>query len=181
MAKVNERRRVEDAAARLNRNLQTLSRCNRALFHARGEQELLQSICQILAETAGLPLVWIGYCEDSAEQTVRPVARAGDGLDYLERIKISWGNTEAGRGPVGEAIRTGRFCWVEDIRTDPNFSHGRDEAIALGYGSCLALPLIADLGRRVFSICEALLLFTPPHTILSREARSSSMRIWQHI
>jgi PAS domain S-box-containing protein len=146
MTNLNERRPVEDAAARLNRNLQTLSRCNRAFFHAHNEQELLQSICQILTESAGLPLVWIGYCENDPEQTVRPVARAGNGLDYLERIKFSWGNTEAGRGPVGEAIRTGRFCWVEDIRTNPNFSHGRDEAVALGYGSCLAVPLIADAG-----------------------------------
>jgi PAS domain S-box-containing protein len=148
MAKVNERRRVEDAAVRLNRNLQILSRCNRVLFQARGEQELLQSICQILVETAALPLVWIGYCEDDPEQTVRPVARAGDGLDYLERVKVSWGHTETGQGPVGEAIRTGRFCRVEDIRTDPKFSHERNEAVALGYGSCLVLPLIADLGAQ---------------------------------
>src|SRR4030081_2721061 len=107
MAKVKERRPIDDAPARLNRNLQTLSRCNRVLFRAHDEQELLHSICHILAESAGLPLVWIGYCEDDPEQTVRPVARAGDGLDYLERVKVSWGNTEAGGGPGGGAIRTG--------------------------------------------------------------------------
>lgn len=148
MAKVRKSRQVEDAATRLNRNLQTLSRCNRVLFQTRGEQELLQSICQILVETAELPLVWIGYCEDDPEQTVRLIARAGDGQDYLERVKISWGNTEAGQGFVGEAIRTGRFCCVDEIRTDPNFSDGGNEAIALGYGSCLALPLVADLGSQ---------------------------------
>src|ERR1700719_1539689 len=148
MVKVDERRQVEDAAERLNRNLQILSRCNRVLFQARGEQELLQSICQILVETATLPLVWIGYCEDDPEQTVRPVARAGGAPDYLERVKISWGHTEAGQGPVGEAIRTARFCRVKEIRTDPKFSHGRNEAIALGYGSCLAIPLVADLGAQ---------------------------------
>src|SRR4030088_1344946 len=119
-AKVRKSRLVEGSATRLTRNLQTLSRCSRALFQARGEQELLQSICEILVETAELPLVWIGYCEDDSEQTVRLMARAGDGQDYLERVKISWGNTEAGQGPVGDAIRTGRFCCVEEIRTDPN-------------------------------------------------------------
>src|ERR1700681_253857 len=89
MAKIKERRRVEDAAARLKRNLQVLSRCNRVLFQARGEQELLQSICQILVETGELPLAWIGYCEENSEPAVRLVARAGEGLAFLERVKIS--------------------------------------------------------------------------------------------
>ena len=77
------------------RILQVVSRCNRALFRARGEQELLQSICQILAETGDIGLAWIGYCEDDAEKTVRPVARAGDGADYLERVNHSWDPTHA--------------------------------------------------------------------------------------
>jgi len=148
MAKVDGSSGVEDSAARLNTSLLTLSRCNRALWQARDEQELLQSICQILVETAGVRLVWIGYCEDDAEKTVRPVARAGNGLDYLDRVKISWGNSDAGEGPVGDAIRTARFCWVDDIRTDPRFSHGRTEAMALGYVSCVALPLVADGGSQ---------------------------------
>src|SRR4029453_7559458 len=100
MYQVDESRRVEDAAARLNSSLLALSRCNRLLWQAREEQELLQSICQILVETAGVRLVWIGYCEDDAEKTVRPVARAGNGLDYLDRVKISWGHSHAGDGPV---------------------------------------------------------------------------------
>jgi PAS domain S-box-containing protein len=148
MTQVDEGRRVEDAAARLNRSLLTLSRCNRVLWQARDEQELLRSICQILVETAGIRLAWIGYCEDDAEKTVRPIARAGNGLDYLERIEISWGHSDVGQGPVGHAIRTGKFCRVDDIRTDARFSHGRTEAMALGYGSCVALPLVADVGSQ---------------------------------
>ena len=164
MARVDEYRRVADATARLSRNLQILSQCNRVLFQARGEQELLQSICEILAETGELPLVWIGYCEDDPEQTVRPVARAGDGLDYLERVTICWGNSAPGQEPVGEAIRAGRFCWVEEIRTDPGFSRGRNEAVALGYASCLALPLIADLGSQgILDLRGTLNLYTGTH------------------
>jgi PAS domain S-box-containing protein len=147
MAKVNERKRVEDAEARLDRNLKVLSRCNRVLFQARGERELLQSICQILVETAELPLAWIGYCEENSEPAVRLVARGGAGLESLERVKIS-GKSEPGPGPVSEAIRTGRFCWIEDIRADPSDFDGRSEAIALGYRSCVALPLIADHGSQ---------------------------------
>jgi len=149
---------------RSSRNLQILSRCNGVLFQARGEQELLQSICEILAETAELPLVWIGYCEDDPRQTVRPVASAGDGLDYLERVTICWGDSAAAQQPVGEAIRTRRSCCVEEIRTDPKFSHGRNEAVALGYASCLALPLIADWGSQgILDLRGTLTLYTGAH------------------
>ncbi len=148
MTQVDEGRRVENAAARLNSSLLALSRCNRVLWQARDEQELLESICRILVEAAGVRLAWIGYCEDDAEKTVRPVASAGNGLDYLDRVKISWGHSDAGQGPVGDAIRTATFCWVDDIRTDPKFSHGQTEAMALGYVSCVALPLVADVGSQ---------------------------------
>jgi PAS domain S-box-containing protein len=168
MAKIKERRRVEDAAARLSRNLEVLSRCNRVLFQARGEQELLQSICEILVKTAELPLVWIGYCEDNSEQTVRPVAGAGESLDFLERVKSS-GKSEPGRGSVSEAIRTGRFCWIEEIRADPSFSDGRNEAIALGYRSCVALPLIADCGSQgIIDLRGALTLYAGKYDSFDR-------------
>jgi PAS domain S-box-containing protein len=140
----NKIRQVRNDVARLQRSLRTISRCNRELFHARAEQELLQAICQILVETAEVGLAWIGYCEDDAEKTVRPVASAGNGVDYLQRVQHSWAPTLAGQGPVGEAIRTGNRCWVKDTRADPMFSHGRTEALALGYVSCVALPLVAD-------------------------------------
>src|SRR6267378_5263514 len=94
---------------RLNRRLRTLCQCTSMFFQAESEQELLQSICEILVAGGELRLAWIGYCEDDAEKTIRPVAQAGDGLDSLERVKMSWGEeTEAGQGPFGIAVRTGK-------------------------------------------------------------------------
>jgi signal transduction histidine kinase len=127
--------------SRLNGRLRTLYQCNRTLFQAESEQDLLQSICDILAASGEFRLVWIGYCETDAEKLVRPVAKAGSGLDYLELVKVSWGDTEAGRGPIGIAIRTGKPCWLDDIRTDPRFSFWQGAALARGYASCVALPL----------------------------------------
>jgi PAS domain S-box-containing protein len=139
----NERSGVWDNTARLRRNLRTVSRWNRELFQARSEQDLLQSICQILVETAEVDLAWIGYREDDGENTVRPIASAGNGADDLARVHHPWDPTLARGGPVGEAIRTGHYCWVEDIRTDLIFSNARTEALALGYVSCVAFPLVA--------------------------------------
>src|SRR2546427_5507786 len=140
-----EQREAHEAILdRLNRRLRTLCQCTSTCFQAESEQELLQSICETLVTGGEVGLAWIGYCEDDAEKTVRPVASAGNGVDYLQRVQHSWAPTLAGQGPVGEAIRTGNRCWVKDTRADPMFSHGRTEALALGYVSCVALPLVAD-------------------------------------
>src|SRR5438876_11304028 len=134
----------EEMLNRLTRRLRTLYQCHRTCFQAESEQELLQSICDILVAGGELRLAWIGYGEDDAEKTIRPVAQAGDGLDYLERVKISWGEeTEAGQGPFGLAVRTGKACWVNDVRMDPKFSPWREAALAHGYTSCVAIPLMA--------------------------------------
>src|SRR2546426_4996765 len=144
MSMQEQREAHEVILDRLNRRLRTLYQCNRTFFQAESEQELLQSTCEILVAGGEVRLAWIGYCEDDVEKTVRPVAQAGYGLDYLERVKISWGEqTEAGQGPFGIAVRTGGACWVDDIRTDPRFSPWRVAALASGHASCIAVPLIA--------------------------------------
>jgi PAS domain S-box-containing protein len=145
-------RTTEQELSRLNRILQTLYQCNHALVHATDENELFQEVCQILVEVGRLRLAWVGHCEGDAEKTVRPVAKAGYGLDYLENAMISWGEeTERGRGPTGIALRTGKPYWVKDTRTDASLAPWRTAAIARGYASCVTLPLIAE-GKRLGSL-----------------------------
>jgi signal transduction histidine kinase len=142
-------RATEEELGRLNRILQTLYQCNHALVHATDENQLYQAVCEILVEVGGLRLAWVGRCENDAEKTVRPVARAGFGVDYVENARISWGEeTEKGRGPTGVALRTGKPYCVKDTRTEPSFDPWRADAISRGYASCVALPLIAD-GKRL--------------------------------
>src|SRR5215469_13106207 len=83
-------RASQQELSRLNRILQTLYQCNHALVHATDEHELFQSVCEILVKVGGLRLAWVGYCEDDPEKTVRPVAKAGYGIDYLEKARIPW-------------------------------------------------------------------------------------------
>jgi PAS domain S-box-containing protein len=147
MIEANNIRRAEGMAQRLDRSVRTLSRCNLVLFRARSEQELLQSICQILVETGDLRVAWIGYCEDDADKTVRPVASAGHDID-LARVRISWGDNEAGRGPVGTAIRTKKPGWGRDPRTDHALSSAASDNIISGYPACVAFPLVADGGQQ---------------------------------
>jgi PAS domain S-box-containing protein len=137
-----ERKRAEEKLARLNRTLRTLYQCNQALVHATEEYELLRSVCRILVEVGRLRMAWVGYREFDQEKTVRPVAQAGYEDGYLERISITWADTERGRGPTGTAIRTGSASWNSDILTDPNMVPWRPEALKRRYASSMALPLM---------------------------------------
>jgi PAS domain S-box-containing protein len=135
--------RAEGKLARLNRTLRTVNDCNKALVRATEEYELLRSVCQILVEVGGLRMAWVGYREFDEAKTVRPVAHAGYEAGYLDLVQITWADTEAGRGPMGAAIRTGTTSWTRNILTDPNMALWRSEAALRGFASSVSLPLMS--------------------------------------
>jgi PAS domain S-box-containing protein len=137
-------RRVEERTAelaRVNRTLNILRECNRAVVRAKEEPPLLQEICRIVVDVGGYPLAWIGFAEQDAARAVRPVAWAGFENGYLKTADISWADAERGRGPAGTAIRSGQPDLSKDIRTDPRFAPWREEVVRRGYISAIALPL----------------------------------------
>jgi len=138
---IRERKRAERELQRVNRALQTVNECTRALVHAVDEADFLQEVCRIMVDTGGYRLAWIGFAADDAEQSVRPVARAGHDAGYVDGVAITWADTERGRGPTGSAIRTGRPCVVQDMAQEPAFQPWRAEAARRGFASVIALPL----------------------------------------
>jgi PAS domain S-box-containing protein len=141
---ISERKRAESELRKANRALRTLSECNETLVRAEGEPELLEQICRILVEGGGHHMAWVGFAEHDEGKTVRPMAKAGYDEGYLDRVQITWADTELGRGPTGSAIRTRKPRIVADIRTDPDFAPWRTEALRRDYASSIALPLIAN-------------------------------------
>ena len=151
---------------RLNRTLKALSNSNQALIRSKDESQFLGEVCRIIVRDCGHALVWIGYAEGDEAKTVRPVAHAGFEEGYLETLNITWADTERGRGPTGTAIRTGKPCHCKDMQTDPRFGPWREQALKLGYGSSLVLPLMT--GGRAFGAI----------TIYSRQAAPSPRTRW---
>jgi len=140
---------------RLNRALRALSACNRALAQAGSEQELLQQICDIIVELGGYRMAFIGYAEQDAEKTVRPMAQAGYGDGYLETVALKWSDTPEGRGPVGTAIRENVVCVVADTAKDPTFGLWREAALRRGYAAVIAWPLrVAGSAFGALAICS---------------------------
>ena len=141
---ITERKRAEEALSKLNRTLKALSDGNQALVRSTDEASYVEEVCRIIVEDCGHAMVWIGYAENDERKTVRPVASAGFEQGYLESLRITWADSERGRGPTGTAIRTGKTCICRDMLTDPDFSPWREEAVKRGYGSSVTVPLIAD-------------------------------------
>ena len=141
--RATRRERAEGKLARLNRTLRTVNECNKALVRATEEYELLRSVCQILVDVGGLRMAWVGYREFDEDKTVRPVAHAGYEAGYLDLIHITWADTEAGRGPMGAAIRTGTTSWTRNILTDPNMAPWRAEAALAWLRVSVSLPLMS--------------------------------------
>ncbi len=145
---ITERKLGEENLHRLNRTLRAISNSNQALMHATSETTFLREACRVIAEDCGYEMVWVGFAEDDEAKSVRPVAHAGFEKGYLDSLKITWADTEHGRGPTGRAIRTGQPQFCESIQSDPTLKPWREEALKRGYTSSIVLPLKS--GDKVF-------------------------------
>ncbi len=140
---VTERKQREQQLHQLNRTLRALSKSTQAIMRAQDEQQYLQQVCDIIVNDCGHAMVWIGFAENDEAKSVRPVAYSGFEKGYLETLKITWSDTERGRGPTGTAIRTGQVSFCKNIPTNPAFEPWRKEAIKRGYASSISLPLLS--------------------------------------
>ena len=144
---ITERKQAEAALERSNRSLTMLSRSNEALIRSANEKELLGEVCRISTEIGGFEMAWVGYAMDDEAKTVSPQAWAGNGLDYLSDVSISWSeDVPEGRGPAGRAIRSGEMVLVPDLAADALFGPWLRMAIAYGFRGLIVLPL-KDRGR----------------------------------
>ena len=141
---ITERKQWEEELQRLNRTLRAHAKSDQALIRSKDEAEFLKAVCRIVVEDCGHAMVWVGFAEEDEGKTVRPAAQSGFEEGYLETLRITWADTERGRGPTGTAIRTGQPNTCRNMLTDPRFEPWRAEAIKRGYASSLVLPLRAD-------------------------------------
>jgi len=142
-----ERKLAEETLRSLNRKLLAISNCNQVLLRSTDEQTLLNDICRIICNETGYRMAWVGYAENDAAKSVRPVAWAGVEHGYLATVNITWADTERGRGPTGTAIRSGVIVCIHDFATDPKASLWRERGLQRCYRSSIALPLKDESGN----------------------------------
>jgi PAS domain S-box-containing protein len=141
---ISERKNREKEQERYNRTLQALTKSSQAMMYATDECKYMNEVCKIIVEDCGHAMVWIGFAQEDEGKTVHPVAHSGFEEGYIDTLKITWADTERGRGPTGMAIRTGKTTTCKNMLTDPRFEPWRKEAIKRGYASSIVLPLMVD-------------------------------------
>jgi PAS domain S-box-containing protein len=129
-----------------NTALKAITECHKAILRAENEAELTSDVCKILVEVGGYLMAWVGYAEHDKDKTLRPIAHSGHEEGYLDKVRISWSESELDRGPTGTAIRTGEPCLCKFFLTDPDMEPWRSEAVKRGYVSSLSVPLISKAG-----------------------------------
>jgi PAS domain S-box-containing protein/putative nucleotidyltransferase with HDIG domain len=141
---ITERKAAEGEIQRLTRLYAALSQCNEAIVRCTSADELFPQICRDAVEFGGMKMAWIGLL-DEATGAVGPVASCGEGVEYLEGIRISVdADDPAGRGPVGVAIRSSRPQWCQDFQHDPLTAPWHERGARFGWGSLAALPLLRN-------------------------------------
>ncbi len=126
---------------RVNRALKTLSGCHKALVHAEDEFALMREKCRLIVEIGGYRLAWVGLADQNEQKAIRVAAQWGYEDGYLEKLDLTWAETERGKGPTGRAIRTGVPCVVQNIMANPQSTFWRDEALRHNFASTVSLPL----------------------------------------
>jgi PAS domain S-box-containing protein len=144
---IDELKRTQLRVTHLNDILKTIRSVNRVISLIRDPEILLKTVCGVLVKARAYRLAWVGIIK-KGDRRVYPVARAGVGIGYLDKIKVSRDTGDTGQGPTGMAIRHRRPVLCADIARNPDYSIWRKLALKYGFASSVAVPVI--YGKRVF-------------------------------
>jgi diguanylate cyclase (GGDEF)-like protein len=144
VSRARPRRAAAPRKASPSREETLRKKCSNALLHIGEERCLMTGVCRILVQYGGYAMAWVGTAEADVARSVRPVARFGMAADYLDHVAISWGDGDSGRGPTGSAIRSGQVQVNADFCVNDKVSAWRQQALAYGMQSSIAVPLVYE-------------------------------------
>lgn len=134
-------KKAEEKIVRLNAVLRSITAINQLIISESDQKRLFSEACKILIQTRRYCLAWIGLVEEGHKRVVI-VARAGEHVDYLDKVVITWDDSPTGCGPTGTAIKTRQPSFCRNMITDPGFAPWREEALKRGFAASAVVPLI---------------------------------------
>ena len=140
-AAAREQQRAEAQIRHLNEVLQSVRDVEELIVRERNPEKIFSEACKILVRTRGYRLVWIGLVEPDSKRVI-PTASAGSATDYVNIITVTWDEAATGQGPVGMALRKREVSVCQNTATDVHFAPWREAALARGYGSVAAAPML---------------------------------------
>lgn len=143
---LTERNKAEQSIQRLKNLYQALSEINQAIVRMANEADLFPLVCRCAVKFGGMKMAWIGQLEASSG-FIKPVASYGNGLTYLDGIKISVSpDVPEGRGPTGTAFRENHPVIISDFQENELTRPWHEQAKRFGWGASASFP-IARNGR----------------------------------
>jgi len=134
----------EERISRLNRMLTVLSGVNSTIVRVKDVMELASQICNLAVENGGFRFAWMGLLNGSGDHII-PLARAGHEDGFLDLIDLGLpAETTRPATLIAQALHGQRLVIVNQIDTDPVMACCRVLAMARGYQSAAALPLVVD-------------------------------------
>jgi PAS domain S-box-containing protein len=138
----------QEKSGRLDRLYAVASGINQAIVRIPQESRLFEEACRIAVEKGGLLMAWVGLAREGSE-ILAVASRWGRDDGYLDSVQVYLsGDRQQGLGPGGVAFRSGRPAVCNDIENEREYFASRKEALARGYRSCAAFPLMLQ-GRPI--------------------------------
>ncbi len=128
---------------RINHLYDMLSQLGQTLAREPNRDVLLQEICDVAVTRAGFHLAWVGLVDQVSSQ-VRPVAKAGPAVGYLQDITVTIDQESTRRGLTGTCIRESRTVVCQDIAGDPAMAPWVVKAAACGLHAAVAVPILVQ-------------------------------------
>jgi putative nucleotidyltransferase with HDIG domain len=162
---ITERKRSIESLRTLSRALRTVGEGNKVLVRASDETELLDDICNVLVDMGGYKMAWVGYIQDDADKTLKPVATCGEDGGFVESLQIKCADDKPVCCNIAGAYQLARPVSVGDVTTDQDSQAYRADAVERGFISSIALPLKDE--HRVFGILT--IFADKPHAFNAEE------------
>jgi diguanylate cyclase (GGDEF)-like protein len=142
----------EEKLQRLTRVQAVLSGINALSVRASDRAELFREACRIAVQSGQFPLAWVAVA-DQRDHRVKAVAWAGDEGGFVQLTRPTADAKERGQaGLSAQAIESRMPAICNDIEADGGrFMRYPKEALARGYRSAVALPLVIE-GRAVSAL-----------------------------
>ncbi|GAB0056215.1 Sensor histidine kinase RcsC [Candidatus Magnetaquicoccaceae bacterium FCR-1] len=141
---ITERREHEQRLAQANRALRGRLSFSEILSANDDERVMLERLCRVLIEGTGYRCAWVGLIDPNDDTHVQPVASHGHHPTPLPDRPIHWNEASLEKNPTSMAIRTGRPCVIQELRTSQTDATSPSPPGPTGLHACIALPLRID-------------------------------------
>jgi len=139
---ISQRKKNEFRIARLSQLYSALAQCNEAIVRSSGKEELFPKICQIIVETGGMKMAWIGQINEKWTE-VSVTTSFGDTTGYLKGEAFEYMRKQAFSASYASSIDFGKPVWFNNIPEDGIPIH-REMSQKAGFGSSASIPVFQN-------------------------------------